>query len=273
MGFLTDRRIKLALDNNFLIVPNTWDDRSIRHASYTLRLGDRIEVASASKANLEERRDFVVQDLKEGDYFDLMPGDTAKLFSFEHLNLPDTVLAFTVSRGLMFFESLLPENTYADPGFAGQLYTTVTNLSNRVVRLHYKDPIARLFFYHLAEPVAEPFQRGAAKGLRQRLESFRATQIGTAEECRNATYPQLVDQLRHLSMGGTQIAELTERQKHRMIGLLVFSACWPPLLLLANLNPWVKGAFGFFLTNVSAIVCSALISLIIPRAWAFLRRI
>ena len=63
----------------------------------------------------------------------------------------------------MFFEALVPENTYVDPGFNGSLYTTVTNLSHRVVRLHYNDPIARLFFYHLSDSVEEPYVEGLAK--------------------------------------------------------------------------------------------------------------
>ncbi len=164
-GFLTDAQIRLALENEDLIVPGSWDANCIRHASYTLRLGTKVEIASASRANAEEGRDFAVRDLHTGDHFDLMPGDTAKLYSTEMLRLPDCVLGFTVARGLMFFESLIPENTYVDPGFNGSLYTTVTNLSHRVVRLHQNDPIARLFLYKLSEPVRQAYQQGAARGL------------------------------------------------------------------------------------------------------------
>ena len=162
-GFLTDAQIRIALENEDLIVPGSWDAGCIRHASYTLRLGTKVEIASASRANVEEERDFAVKDLHAGDHFDLNPGDTAKLYSIEMLRLPDCVLGFTVARGLMFFESLIPENTYVDPGFNGPLYTTVTNLSHRIVRLYHNDPIARLFLYRLSEPVGQSYQQGAAR--------------------------------------------------------------------------------------------------------------
>lgn len=172
VGFLTDSHIEALLNDKKPIVPNTWEKASIRHASYTLRIGDRVEIAHASKANIDERRDFLVRDLRPGEYVELSPGDTAKLYSIEILDLPDDILAFTVARGLLYVEALVPENTYADPGFEGTLFTTVTNLSNRVVRLKYGDPIARAFFFHLAEPVHESFRKGSSKGIIQRLESY-----------------------------------------------------------------------------------------------------
>lgn len=271
-GFLTDRHIKLALKNQLLLVPGTWVDTSIRHASYTLRLGHKIEVARSCAANKEERRDFTVQDLKVGDSFDLQPGDTAKLFSIEILHLPKDVLAFTVARGLMFFEALVPENTYADPGFNDTLYTTVTNASNRIVRLDYGDPIARLFFYHLSEQVEEPFQRGAAKGIKQRLESSRATTIGTAEECTRAKIEELLGQLRHLPIAGNAIVELNRRQNRKCIGAMALAAVWPVLMLVANTNSWVKAVLGSLWSNVSAAVLSAAISFVAPRLWSYLKK-
>jgi len=94
---------------------------------------------SARKRSLQiatDRREFSVFQLTtQNPSIELHPGDTALLYSQENLRLPTFVLGFTVSRGLLFAEALSPENTYVDPGFMGHLYTTVTNLSNRVVRL------------------------------------------------------------------------------------------------------------------------------------------
>lgn len=187
-----------------------------------MRFGDRAEIARANRANTEDRRDFVLVDLQQGDHLELNPGDTAKLYSMEHFVLPHDILGFTVARGLMFFESLLPENTYADPGFAGPLYTTVTNLSHRIVRLQFGDPIARIFFYRLSAPVREPFVKGSTKGVKQRLDSKRATAIGTAEECRKATTDDILDQLQHLPIGGMQFVELWGRHHKRMRMMFMF---------------------------------------------------
>ena len=55
-GFSTDAQIRIALENEDLIVPGSWDAGCIRHASYTLRLGTKVEIASASRANVEEEK-------------------------------------------------------------------------------------------------------------------------------------------------------------------------------------------------------------------------
>jgi deoxycytidine triphosphate deaminase len=273
VGFLTDTQILDHLNRDLLILPRTWVASGVRHASYTMRVGIRIEVARANKANAEDRRDFVLVDLNEGQSLELNPGDTAKIFSLEQFRLPPDILAFTIARGLLFSESLLPENTYADPGFAGPLYTTVTNLSHRIIKIFVGDPIARIFFFKLSSAVGEPFAEGSSRGVKQRLESFRATKIGTPEECRSAATGEIVDQLQHLPIGGTQVAELWYRSGRRMIELLIFSVCWPPILLFANLNANFKATCGLIGANILAVVLSSAISVVSPMIYRAAKRI
>lgn len=262
-GFLTDRQIRCSLEGGYLIQRGSWCAELIRHASYTLRIGDHIEIADSSAANVENERRFKRVDLKEGDHVDLRPGDTAKLFSIEVLHLPASVMALTVARGLIFFEALVPENTYVDPGFSGTLYTTVTNLSNRVIRLDYGDPVTRLFFFRLTEDVGEPYVKGSAKGLKQRLESRRATTLGTDEECRKATRSELINELRKLPVGGAQIASLARRDLTLVAWSWGIALIWPPLLFVANTNPWVlHTVLGRVLANVGSLV----MSIVLPKA-------
>jgi deoxycytidine triphosphate deaminase len=273
VGFLTDTQILGYLNRGLLISPRTWIPGGIRHASYTMRVGTRVEVARANKANVEDRRDFVVFDLNDGESFELNPGDTVKLFSLEHFQIPSDILAFTIARGLLFSESLVPENTYADPGFVGPLYTTVTNLSHRIVKIYIGDPIARIFFFRLSAAVEEPFAQGSSKGIKQRLESSRATKIGTAEECKSANTDQIVDQLQHMPIGGTQVAELWYRTRSDIVGLTVFSICWPLFLLFANLNVRFKAACGVVLSNILAAGLSAALSYLGPIIYRKARRV
>lgn len=160
-GYLADHQIIKALENGYLIDKGTWDTKQIRHASYTLRLGERIEVARGSRATHTETKEFTLVNLTAAQpRLELYPGDTALLYSKEHLRLPNCVLGFTVARGLLFAEALCPENTYVDPEFGGPIYTTVTNVSNRVIHLEYGMPITRLFFFRLASPVQEGYKAG-----------------------------------------------------------------------------------------------------------------
>ena len=270
LGFLTDRSIKRALESGYLIDRGTWQADLIRHASYTLRLGDHVEVCEAREAHAPITRDFVVRNLVSGEHIELKPGDTAKLFSIEVLRRPSSVLAFTVARGLMFFESLVPENTYVDPGFSGTLYTTVTNFSSRIIRLHFGDPVARLFFYLLSEEVEEPYLRGAAKGLRQRLESFPAIKFLTEGECRLATRKDLAKEIRHLPLAGNQIAEIGDRQFRWIYFVGIFALLWPLFLVIANTNSWLHQRLGSSLSSAAALllaaVLSRLVDLVLKRA-------
>jgi deoxycytidine triphosphate deaminase len=271
-GFLTDRQITLALDNGYLVTAGTFDKEGIRHASYTLRLGHRVEVAAAARANNEERRDFNIQEICNGQSVDLHPGDTAKLYSIELLDLPDDVVAFTVARGLMYIESLVPENTYVDPGFRDSLYTTVTNLSNRIIRLNYGDPIARIFFYRLAEQVDRSFARGTALGIKQRLESRRATEVGTPDECNNASATDLLKTVRLLPLGGNQVAALIERQTRYLALLAVGMVSWPLLLLIANRTDWIQQRAGDVIANLIASVIWVVLLALTNLLWRKVKR-
>ena len=272
-GFLTDGAIRRALREGYLITRGTWEEDSIRHASYMLRIGGRIERAEFMRANVEADRVFVRHDIHAGQSLELRPGDTAKLFAIEILDVPDQVLVFTVARGLFFFEALLPENTYADPGFTGEFYITVTNLSHRIVSLQYGAPVARLFFYHLAVPVEEPYRHAAARGIPQRLESRRATELGTPDLCRAATDAALMADLTRSSVAGPQEAEMLKRQAHRQKWLFSFAALWPALLWLATLNVKVRESAGWLWANVIAIVAGALLPMAVTWLWEKAKRL
>lgn len=267
VGFMTDQHIRLSLNEGFLIDRGSWEDEFVRHASYTLRIGDHVEIANAVRANVEEDRHFERHDLSLGQHVELYPGDTAKLYSMEVIRLPESVLAFTVSRGLMFFESLVPENTYVDPGFSGNLYTTVTNLSNRVIRLDYGDPIARLFFYRLTVDVEESYRKGSTKGLKQRLNSRRATHLGTELECHRSTRGEIISDIRRLPVAGNQIAEVLRRQDRLIAGVTVFAVLLPIFLYLAFTIPFFHKELGSLVSTLLAYLISAVCGKVAPWAW------
>src|SRR5258707_15184342 len=101
-GFLTDRQIMAALDAGFLLDTGSWERSCIRHASYTLCLGDRVEIARSTSNAASESKELSVVRLREGIRIDIKPGDTALLYSIEQVRLPSTVLGFPVARSLLF---------------------------------------------------------------------------------------------------------------------------------------------------------------------------
>jgi deoxycytidine triphosphate deaminase len=268
-GYLTDKQITKCLNSGHLLEKGTWDKTQIRHASYTLRLGSRIELARASDALGSTVREMRLVTLTKGkEYLDLQPGDTALLYSLELLRFPSSILGFTVARGLLFAEALCPENTYVDPGFTGPIYTTVTNVSNRVIQVHYEMPLARLFFYRLAEDVDDGYRAGSALGIAQQLTSVRAVPFGSAEELRKANDSQLRESVRLIPLGGVHAAELFQREHKRTLvshqRLMAVALIWPSLLVAANYVDWIKQNVGGFLSNVIAGLVTAVLVWAIP---------
>ena len=268
-GFLNDRQIRAALGSQFLIEAGTAENAQVRHASYTLRLGDRVELNKAQGSSHSKHKVFEVVKLSTtSPTCDLEPGDTAMLYSMENLRFPPNVLGFTVARGLLFVESLTPENTYVDPGFAGTIYTTVTNVSGRVIRLTYGMSIARLFFYKLYEPAEHPYRTGAVMQISQQLETIPISEVGS-DECSEANRAQLISVVKKIPFGGILISELFDRDTKYLVRLFAWSTVWPILLVLANTNEWMREHLGGFLSNVLAGIVSGL--LLIAAPWIYRR--
>jgi deoxycytidine triphosphate deaminase len=261
-GFLTDRHISAALDD--LMEKGTADVSQVRHASYMLRLGDKVELCKAQGSSRSETKSFEIVRVGTNAPLELNPGDTALLFSAENLRIPANVMGFTVARGLLFAESLTPENTYVDPGFSGNLYTTVTNVSGRIVRLSYKMPIARLFFYKLSEPAEQPYRSGTAMKIEQQLETVPTSDIESELDCSKAAPADLKTAIKKIPLGGTFICELFNRTDSSFSGtnknilrLFLWSVFWPILLVVANTSLWVRDNLGAFLSNVVASLVAA----------------
>lgn len=267
LGFLTDTEIRSALCADFLIERGTWDIEQVRHASYTIRLGSRVEVERFVDARSENRQRLSIQLVKGGDPLRLRPGDTAMLYSIEHLKLPPCVLAFTVARGLLFVESLVPENTYVDPGFTGSIYTTVTNLSGRVLRIPYGTRLARLFFYRLPHDVDESYRSGSAIGIDQHLDWEPAVSFRTADDARRAKTDALTSDLERTEHGGLRTAELFRRTLTRFRVAVLTAVVLPLSLQLASSWVWLQQEAGGFLSAVLASVVAAPIIMGLQRSW------
>jgi deoxycytidine triphosphate deaminase len=270
-GFLTDRQITEALDAGFLLDTGSWERSCIRHASYTLRLGERVEIARITSNAASERKEFSVVRLHDGIRIDLKPGDTALLYSIEQVRLPSTVLGFTVARGLLFAEALCPENTYVDPGFTGTLYTTVTNVSSRIVQLEYGMPIARMFFFRLSEATTNGYRAGSAMGIAQQLGSVRAVPLATRTDCERASTADLLAVIGEMPMGGIHLTEVLRRQSVRQVRILTLAIVLPVLLVIVNNSVLLRAYMGGFAANVAASLVATGITFAVPKLLAWVR--
>ena len=157
-GTLTDEQIR-SLCLSSILIDDAFDVDQIRQCCYELRASD---IAFETMSPAEDKR---VQ--LSGQGYVLRPHSFLTLITMESLNLPNDVLGRVMTKGQLFAVGLLPVNTYADPGFKGRLGITLYNASHRYLVLRPGQPIAKIEFSVLPEPVANPYsgQHGFATGI------------------------------------------------------------------------------------------------------------
>ncbi len=147
IGTLTDDQIRDCCQRGELI-SDGFNPKNIRQACYELTLGD------------------VYFDLTEGDkrYSTqdqnnalIKPGHLVVLITKEKLKIPNDVICRIASKGSLFSCGLMPVSTYADPGFSGNIGIVTYNLSRKYVQLPAGEPIAKIEFSKLENPVHSPY--------------------------------------------------------------------------------------------------------------------
>jgi dCTP deaminase len=157
-GTLTDDDIERLCAKSILIEDH-FDPKRIRQCCYELRAST---IAFETMSPHEDKRVVV-----PSSGYVLRPRSFVTLITMESLNLPADVVARVLTKGQLFSVGLLPVNTYADPGFRGQLGITFYNASPRHLILRTGEPIAKIEFTVLPKPVARPYagQHGFATGI------------------------------------------------------------------------------------------------------------
>jgi len=97
----------------------------------------------------------------------IKPKQLLVIITMESVELPPDILGRVLLKGKMFSVGLMPVNTNADPGFAGRLGIVLFNASNNYLRIRPGEPIAKVEFARLAEPVSRPYrgQHGYQTGI------------------------------------------------------------------------------------------------------------
>lgn len=151
-GLLADFQIEKAINEGFLFSKDTCDVSKIKHATYEIRVSeDYHELSYANGAPV-----FAPKKVNQGGAIIIEPGHTIKVLAKEVFKVPLNVYAKINTVGQIFSAGLAAENTYADPGFNGQIYITLSNISARRLSIKPNDPLARVEFHKLEQPVHKP---------------------------------------------------------------------------------------------------------------------
>ncbi len=149
IGTLNDDMIHKACSNGVLISKNYLHD-NVGQACYEL---------SASNIYYDLSNSFKRIDIsKDGyEYILIKPKQSVVIITKEELNIPANVIGRILTKGKLFSVGLLPVNTYADPGFQGNLGIILHNSSTNYIKLKEEELIAKIEFSVLQEKVKQAY--------------------------------------------------------------------------------------------------------------------
>jgi len=147
IGTLNDKQI-IEMCNKSQLITKNFSDSQVKQACYELRAGNIYY-------DLTEGR--IRYELKEGQEILIKPRHMTVIITYEVLNVPHDVVGRILSKGAFFSLGLTPVNTYADPGFSGNLGIVTFNNSNNYIRIPTGVGIAKIEFSRMKYPVEKPY--------------------------------------------------------------------------------------------------------------------
>ena len=157
VGTLNDTEILEAIQKGSLIVENAIP-QNVKQACYELRAGNvYFDLSDGGERH----------NIHDGGTILFKPHQTIVIISKEKFDLPADIMARFLTRGALFSVGFTPINTYADPGFSGNMGIVMTNASNNYLKICSGDVIAKVEFTRLEKPIVRPYhgQHGFATGI------------------------------------------------------------------------------------------------------------
>src|SRR5438552_4270837 len=140
-GILVDKEIQDAIERNWLISKETFQQSSLEASSYDIRVGTKGVIGG----------DGVEIDLRK-DAMELGPGAYGGIISYEKLWLPDNVCARIGSKRALSYEGvILLTGSVVDPGYEGHLLFGLYNASQRRVVIRQGKKICNVVFERLSK--------------------------------------------------------------------------------------------------------------------------
>jgi len=175
-GTLSDEQID-AYCKDGLLIQKHYSQECIKQACYELRCGDIYYDLSDKNKRIQ---------LQPSEHILLKPHQMIAVITLESLNLPANILGRILTKGMLFSIGILPVNTYADPGFVGNLGIVLYNLSNNYLRLAQGMQIAKIEFSQLQKKIRIPYhgQHGYQTGLWPRRDDLIVKFEEISKDCR-----------------------------------------------------------------------------------------
>lgn len=148
-GTLNDTAIETLCSQGILISKN-YKSENVSQACYEL---------SAGNIYYDISQNFQRIDITEEGfgYILIKPKQSVIIITKEELIIPDNVIGRVLTKGKLFSIGLLPVNTYADPGFQGNLGIILHNNSINYLKIKEDELVAKIEFAALQVPVKNKY--------------------------------------------------------------------------------------------------------------------
>jgi len=148
-GLLNDKQIKDSINAGYLFSKSSCEISNVKYATYEIRVSEDYHLVTYK----DGEPTYTPKSIDETGKIIIEPGQTVKVLAKECFNIPNNIYAKINTVGQIFSAGLAAENTYADPGFNGQIYITLSNISSRRLSIKPNDPLARVEFHKLEDAV------------------------------------------------------------------------------------------------------------------------
>lgn len=136
---------------------SAFDEKRIDCASYTLTLGMEVYISPDGQLNKLQHPRL----LKQGEAFEIPPGQFAFLLTQEVLNIPNDVLALiNVKSGIKLQGLVNVSGFHVDPGYHGRLVVSVINVGSKSIVMKQGDPCFLIWFSSTVGEVAKHHKTG-----------------------------------------------------------------------------------------------------------------
>lgn len=161
-GTLNDSNIIELCENHNLLIEKNYEKDKVKQCCYELRASVKYIILSR-----DEESQSCSMDTDKEDYILIKPHNQVVIITEEKLNIPDNIVGRIMTKGKLFSVGLIPVNTYADPGFKGQLGIVFSNISNNYIKINHLDSIAKIEFSKIIKPVNRTYtgQHGYETGI------------------------------------------------------------------------------------------------------------
>ncbi len=225
VGTFNDRQIIEMCKNSKLIAGN-FLDAQVKQACYELRAGNVYYDLTEGRTRYE---------LKDNQRILIKPRHMTVIITQEFLDIPQDIIGRILSKGAFFSLGLTPVNTYADPGFSGNLGIVTFNNSTNYISIPAGTGIAKIEFCRLRYPVERPYS--GQHGFQTSIWPIRDDLIASPEQLRSdSRVKEEIDELiiQHGELYGRVIQRIFRYERRLLIFAGVFFAV--NALLLWNLQ-------------------------------------